>query len=196
MDFSLPFKLTKVLTGFKKPWYIAGGWAIDLFLDKVTRKHKDIEIAIFRKHQKELYDYLNDWVLYKAIPRQVKLERWKKNEWLSLPIHEIHAFSKNRRLKPINFEILLNESNYQNWLFRRNLNILRPISKVGKVGYYGIPYLSPEIVLLYKAKEFNNLDFNDFVRSLDFLTNEELIWLNASIKECYPSHPWLNFFSF
>ncbi|MHA2306939.1 MAG: nucleotidyltransferase domain-containing protein [Candidatus Hodarchaeales archaeon] len=47
-QFNLLLKISKLMKDFNKPWYIAGGWAIDLFLGLVTRSHQDIEIIIFR----------------------------------------------------------------------------------------------------------------------------------------------------
>lgn len=58
------------MKSFTKPWFIAGGWAIDLYLNKVTRQHKDIEIGIFRENQNELKKYLADWQFYKVISYQ------------------------------------------------------------------------------------------------------------------------------
>ena len=46
-------------------WFFAGGWAIDLFLGKETRKHSDIEIAILRNDQ--LYLKKMNWNFKKAI---------------------------------------------------------------------------------------------------------------------------------
>jgi hypothetical protein len=54
------------MRGFEPDWFVAGGWAIDLFLEKTTRPHEDIEIAIFRKNQLALQDYLDGWLLKKA----------------------------------------------------------------------------------------------------------------------------------
>ncbi|MHA1966731.1 MAG: nucleotidyltransferase domain-containing protein [Candidatus Hodarchaeales archaeon] len=193
MEFKVVLNLKKVLNDFIKPWYIAGGWAIDLYLGKVTRMHKDIEIVIFRQDQRELYEYLNDWILYKVIPGQYKRERWLRNEWLSLPIHEIHATSHSKEKSKINFEILLNESDHRYWYFRRNQQVKRHLYKIGKIGYQGIPYLSPEIVLLYKAKEPTIYDFKDFIQTMDLLTIEERTWLSKAIGYCYLSHPWYSF---
>ena len=36
----------RLLSDFRRPWMIAGGWAIDLFLRRVTREHEDVDIAI------------------------------------------------------------------------------------------------------------------------------------------------------
>ena len=193
MDFNIVLNLKKVLNDFIKPWYIAGGWAIDLYLGKVTRVHKDIDIMIFRHDQRELYEYLNDWILYKVIPGQHKRERWFRNEWLSLPIHEICVTSHSKEKNPINFEVLLNESDHRYWYFRRNQHVKRLLYKISKIGYQGIPYLSPEIILLYKAKEPTISDFNDFIQTMDLLTIEERTWLSTAIGYCYPSHPWYYF---
>ena len=44
----------RLLSDFRRPWMIAGGWAIDLFLRRVTREHEDVDIAILRADQREL----------------------------------------------------------------------------------------------------------------------------------------------
>lgn len=42
-----------VMKYFKKPWFIAGGWVIDIALGRVTREHGDIDICIFREDVNE-----------------------------------------------------------------------------------------------------------------------------------------------
>jgi len=39
------------MSDFKRPWYIAGGWAVDLYLGYVSREHGDIEILVYREDQ-------------------------------------------------------------------------------------------------------------------------------------------------
>ena len=36
----------KVMAGFPQPWWVAGGWALDLFLGRKTRPHADLEFSI------------------------------------------------------------------------------------------------------------------------------------------------------
>ena len=57
-DFSEPHQVLGLLRDLPCPWGIAGGWAVDLFLDRLTRGHQDIEVAIFRDDQLVLQDYL------------------------------------------------------------------------------------------------------------------------------------------
>lgn len=42
-DLALPRQVLSLLDGFGKPWWVAGGWAVDLFIGRPTRPHKDIE---------------------------------------------------------------------------------------------------------------------------------------------------------
>ncbi|GHO61437.1 hypothetical protein KSC_003290 [Ktedonobacter sp. SOSP1-52] len=55
------------------------------------------------------------------------------------------------------------------WLFRRDPRIRRPLAIVGHRTNDGIPYLAPEIQLLYKAKALRPKDEADFARILPAL---------------------------
>ena len=56
--FALPRQVLSLLDGFGKPWWVAGGWAVDLFIGRLTRPHKDIEIALFRRDRLGLQEHL------------------------------------------------------------------------------------------------------------------------------------------
>ncbi|MEM8908799.1 MAG: hypothetical protein AAGD05_13210, partial [Bacteroidota bacterium] len=68
--FAEPYRIAKLLTHYPGRWMIAGGWAIDLFLNKITRPHQDIEIAIPRTEQLQLKVYLSQWKLRYVISGQ------------------------------------------------------------------------------------------------------------------------------
>ncbi|MBI1742853.1 hypothetical protein HYR54_07260 [Candidatus Acetothermia bacterium] len=175
------------MADFKKPWFVAGGWAIDLYLGRVTRVHKDIEISILRSDQLALQKYLKTWELKKVIPKTGgRMELWVEREFLELPIHEIHGYRAND--DPSHLEILLNESSGEHWKFRRNPAITRPVSQLGLRSGIGVPILSPEIVLLYKAKEPRLDDEVDFQNVFAALDDERRVWLRQAIEVCYPGH--------
>ena len=82
-------EILPLMEQFSAPWCVAGGWAIDLFLDNLTRSHADIELTVFRQDQLLLQTYLREWLLEKVIDgRRVA---WAEGERLELPVHEIHA---------------------------------------------------------------------------------------------------------
>jgi hypothetical protein len=189
-SFEEPLKVFKLLAGFEKPWFVAGGWAVDLFLGKVTRKHEDIEIAIFRCDQMALRNYLKGWEFKKVIPEpKMHTELWNGDEWLDLQVHEIHAENSSSDLSHL--EILFNESSGNEWRFRRNPNITRSISMLSTCSQNGIPFLNPEIVLLYKAKNSTSRDEADFENVLKMLGQKPRDWLKQAIEACHPGHSWL-----
>ncbi len=66
-EFALPRQVLSLLAGFGMPWWVAGGWAVDLFIGRLTRPHKDIEIAVFRHDQLVLQEHLAGWSLRKVV---------------------------------------------------------------------------------------------------------------------------------
>jgi hypothetical protein len=90
-DFSTPQEVQHLLTNVRCPWGVAGGWALDLFLNRVTRKDKDIEVAIFREDQLILQEYLSAQGGFFEYVCNGQLFPWKSEERLELPIHEIRC---------------------------------------------------------------------------------------------------------
>ena len=172
---------------FKPNWFIAGGWAIDLFLESETRLHQDIEVAIFRKDQTALHNYLDGWLLQKIVNGEQVV--WHRDERLALPTHEIHCF--NDTAQPPQIEVLLNESNETEWLYRRNQKIRRSLFKVQLESSAGIKFLCPEIVLLYKSKNPRAKDEQDFQAVVNYLGAEQKEWLKDAIEVCDSEHLWL-----
>lgn len=185
--FSLPLQLAKVMRSFEPSWFIAGGWAIDLFLGKVTRPHQDIEIAVFRKDQTALHDYFDGCLLQKIVDGKQVV--WHRDEWLMLPFHEIHCYKESASIPQI--EVLLNESNETQWLYRRNLKIRRSLAKIGLEAGTGIKFLCPEVVLLYKSKNTRDKDEQDFQAVVKHLSVERKEWLKNAVGVCEPKHHWL-----
>ncbi|WP_373692384.1 nucleotidyltransferase domain-containing protein [Cohnella silvisoli] len=64
-------------------WCIAGGWALDLYVGKQSRKHDDVDVIILREEQLTAFQYLSkDWTLYKT--ENGTLAHWKKENFLPL----------------------------------------------------------------------------------------------------------------
>ena len=158
---------------------------MDLFLGEVSREHKDIEIIVFREDQFHLKEYLGNWNLYKV--ENHKLRNWG-NEILNLPVHEIHAFNKQSDQR---FEILLNESDGFYWKYRRDLRVKLPLNDIACLTTSGIPYLKPEIILLYKSKDIRPKDQQDFLRILNYISFNQKMWLANALAIQDPEHQWL-----
>ena len=175
-----------LMRGFGAPWCVAGGWALDLFLGRVTRPHADVDLALFRADQAALREHLPGWTFRKAIAG--RLADWSADERLSLPVHEIHATSPGGSRS---LEFLLNERDGGEWVFRRNAAVRCPADRVIVQSTAGLPVLCPAVVLLYKAKNPRPTDDLDFRAVRSDLGRRQRAWLRAALEVAHPGHPWL-----
>lgn len=170
---------------FDGPWALAGGWAIDLHLHRRTRPHGDIDIAILRGDQRELWNGLH--------PRAAEyvdhgvVRAWQPDTWLDLPTHEVHVTTAGGH----RLEFLLNEHDAAvgDWVYRRDQRVRRPLDRAFRRAR-GIPYLAPEIVLLYKSKSPRARDEADFAAALPAMDSEARRWLRTALELVAPGHPW------
>jgi len=225
-DFSALRPVAAQLADVPAPWYVAGGWALDLFLGRVTRRHGDLDVAILRAGQLAFQWSLAGWDLRAAVPGiRGRLEPWQPGAWLASPIHEIHArFPANQAASivswgrrpagqpdenaatpptpttsPIAFELLLNECAGDDWLFRRQPAITYPLALLGRRSPEGIPYLAPEVALLYKVPRstsvggatFRPADEADFRAVAPYLDAEQRAQLRTALETSRPGHPWI-----
>lgn len=172
-------------------WYIAGGWALDLYLGEQTREHGDIDILILREEQAAIYAALaKEWTLYKADQGTISL--WEEGEYL----HSVGDVWVSRNEEaPFSFQIMLVEVELDSWVYRREPSIRRPLQDISLITDQGIPYLKPEIQLLYKggSKNIRVKDERDFRKVLPFLDRQAAGWLAQALRTQFPSgHPWLD----
>ena len=169
---------------FRGPWGFAGGWAIDLFLGVETRTHADVDVAILRDDHPQLHHVLADARLEKVIDHT--LVEWLPDERLVLPLHEIHASWPDG----YHLEFLLNERRGSDWAFRRDDRVRLPMERAF-LARNEIPFLSPEIALLYKSKGTSAKDDGDFERALPRMAAERRAWLRAALVRTVPDHHWI-----
>ena len=176
------------LFGDLPDWWIAGGWAIDLWLGRTTRDHADLDIATLRRSQRAFWDRLADWDLHLGTAPDV-VEPWLDRDVVPAPLHAVWC-----RPTPSSewaFEFLLNDSDGTQWLFRRDHHVRMALADIARTSDDGIPYLVPEIVLLYKAKNVREHDVQDLDTALPSLDAAQRAWLRAAIAVVHPGHPWL-----
>jgi hypothetical protein len=187
--FREPLYAAQIMHGFPHSWCICGG--CDLFVNHVSRNHKDIDIAIWRQDQLALRSYLTaqNWTLEKAVAGQ--LLPWTDGEFIELPIHTVWCKNSNATLSFL--EILFNEIGDNGFLFRRALSITHALESTIVESGLGVPILAPEIVLLYKAKDaLDERNQHDFEVALPHLNTDRCAWLKQALTELHPDHPWLN----
>jgi len=176
------------------PWWIAGGWAIDLFLGRQTREHEDIDVQVLRRDQQAVRALFGVWDMQAArpLPRDEAwpFRPWGLDEEVDADIHDI--WCRPTPTQPWALQLMLADTRDDMWLFRRMPTVVRPVTTIGCVSGEGIPYLAPEIQLLYKAKGLRPKDEADFAHALPALDQERRRWLKSVLADAHPSHPWLS----
>jgi hypothetical protein len=172
-------------------WWIAGGYALDLYIGKNYRVHEDIDIGIFRKDFRIIQTRLEkEWLLYKT--NQPGLVEMKKGESLPDNVHQVWIRKDYKSFWAL--EILIDESENNLWVYRREPKIHLPISKITNKLSDDLLYLKPEIQLLYKGgtKYKRDKDDKDFKTILPLLDIEQRQWLLKSLIIQYPQgHDWI-----
>jgi len=77
------------------------------------------------------------------------------------------------------------------WIRRRDRSIRLPYEQIIVTSPEGIPYLAPQIVLLFKAKHRRPKDQADSTGVLPLLNPARRAWLAAALARVHPAHPWI-----
>jgi hypothetical protein len=185
-DFEPALYAATAMNGFARPWCVAGGWAIDLWLGQPTRQHENIEVAILRDDQLAMKYYLEDWKFW--LIEQGQRRPWRDWQMRMLPVHEIEGLSPQGR----SVRFLLNESDGGNWVYHRDFAIRLSLEQWIMRAAFGVPVLAPQIVLLFKSRDRRPKDDLDFRVAADRLEPQQAAWLAEAIGKTDQNHPWLS----
>ena len=182
-----PSQVAELLRGVDVPWWIAGAWALDLFAGRQTRAHEDIEISVFRGDEDTIRARLVGWEFFVA--QDGTLTPLGQRESLQVTAHEIWARERGREAWQL--EILIEEREHGRWVYRRNERIGVHEKDIGRFTNDGIPYIRPDIQLLYKSKGQRAVDESDLLTVLPRLDAAQRATLSAWISADDPAHRWL-----
>ncbi len=169
------------------PWWIAGGYAIELLVGHTLRSHGDIDVLLLRRDQQKVHEILDGWDIQAADPPGT-LRPWYAGEWLPVGIHDI--WCREHPDGPWRVQIMLDEADGDEWRSRRDPRIHRPIASLGLLTEQGIPILAPEVQLFYKSKRKLDKNEIDFEAALPLLDADARRWLDNSLAMTAPNHPW------
>jgi hypothetical protein len=181
-----PREVAERLAGVKAPWYVAAGWALDLFRGEQRRPHGDTEIgvpaAMFPELRGRFTEYALDVPISGRIYESVSADDLTRSHqtWLREP-------STDRYL----LDIFREPHDGLTWICRRDETIRLPYAQIIRHTTDGIPYLAPELVLLFKAKGDRAKDAEDFVATVPLLTADQRANLAEYLNQVHPGHRWL-----
>ena len=184
-----PEEVARLLEGVSAPWYVAGGWAIDLFLGGQRREHRDLEIAVPSERFGEVADALDGYELFVVFGPQEAVVLAEVGDRLA----ESHqTWVRDPATEQWRLDVFREPSAGNQWVCRRDRTLTLPYPDVIDRTADGIPYGRPEIILLFKAKhaeeEWNRADL---AAVLPRLGPERKRWLREALERVHPGHPWL-----
>ena len=181
-----PSEVAQHLAGIATPWCVAAGWALDLFRGTQTREHGDIEIAIpaatFPEVRNRFPGYAFDAVSSGRI-------------WENATPDVLAATHQTWLRDPATGNYLLDvfrePHDGETWICRHDQTIRLPYSEIIRHTPDGIPYLAPELVLLFKAKRAHPKDQADFDATIPCMTTAQRTTLAGFLARAHPGHRWL-----
>ena len=182
-----PAEVAGLFSAVPCPWWIAGGYAIELAVGRPVRDHGDIDVMVLRQDQIHVQEALHGWEWWAGDPPGT-LRPWRPGEHLRTGIHDV--WCRPGPGEPWRIQVMIEESGDSDWISRRDPGIRRPLAGIGRTSSDGIRYLAPEIQLYYKAKDPRPKDEADFTAVLPFLTRAQRQWLSGTLARAFGDHPW------
>jgi hypothetical protein len=180
-------EVAALFDGLAARWWIAGGQAIDLFIGSSTRHHQDVDVAVLRPDQLTVQAHLDGWDL--RVAHDGRLTHWAPGRLLAA--HEHGIWARPNPASPWRLELLVDDVIDGDWVYRRNPAVRLPLDRLGRTAATAVPYLRPEVVLLYKARRPRAPDEHDAAAAIPRLSGSERAWLAAAIAEDTLDHHWL-----
>ena len=186
-----PEQVARLLARVEAPWYVAAGWAIDLFVGRQRREHEDLEIAVPRSRVGEVLGALAGFeVFVVGVP----------GPGLVTPVAHVsrdaletthQTWVRDPATALWRLDVFREPSDGDTWICRRDERIRLPYDEVIEHTADGIPYGRPEIVLLFKARQARPKDDGDLAAVLPHLAPERRRWLADALELVHPGHRWI-----
>ena len=217
-------ELKRLMESIGVRWAVCGGDAIDLFVGKQTRLHKDIDVAVLWDDREQIIQGFLDmkWRVFEpdgGLLREIRSLsedlRTEDNLWCIRPgtdsytivrhhdnYYEISTDREDQDILDY-VEVLFNRVMNGQFLYKRNPSIY--LDNYLYHSESGIPYLAPEMVLLYKSifvrytnspEEAHRIMVENYRHDFDVaaekMTMEQRQWLENALLCSYPNgHEWI-----
>lgn len=195
---------------------VCGGFAIDLFLGYESRKHGDIDILAYWKDRNAIIEYMQSkgYEVFEMLGggkchriTDINNQMFQKRNifcskdncelvqlWETSEEDILFIDFKHIGQTKLNFmEFLFNDKSATDFLYARNHDVKRSLDKAVLFAD-GIPYLAPEICLLYKSTDITREGYqHDYEKAFGKMSEDQRDWLNRALNTMFPDgHKWIN----
>jgi hypothetical protein len=165
-------------------WWISGGRALEIFVGRSWRAQGDTDVGVRRRDVPQLRTVTASWDVHVAAAGL--LSPWR-GEDLHSEQHENNLWFRKDPLQPWCLDVTVGEGDDEQWIYRRDPQITAKWTSAVLYSTEGVPYLAPEIQLLFKSKDIRDRDEADAREVIPLLDARRRAWLFGLLP---PEHSW------
>lgn len=165
-------------------WWMTGGHALELHVNRTWRPHADIDISFCREDAVGVRRLLSGWDIHVAAAG--RLTPWKGGP-LSEELHQNNLWCRGTPFDAWALDLTVSDGDDTSWIFRRDPSLRLPWAQAVLHSAWNVPYLAPELQLLFKSKNPRPKDDRDLLEVLPDLDAEQVDLLAARLPR---NHPW------
>ncbi len=181
-----PSAIAHRLAGLAMPWYVAAGWALDLFRGYQTRAHGDLEIGVPIARFPEIRERFSEYAVDAVSSGRI----WENATPEVLAVTH-QSWVRDPGTNDYLVDVFREPHDGDTWICRHDETIRLPYDDIICFSPAGIPYLAPELVLLFKAKHARPKDQADFEATIPHLSPAQRAALAELLARVHPGHRWL-----
>ena len=179
-----PEEVGPLLSTYGGRWWIAGGLALELHVGRSWRSHEDIDVGIVRGEAPTIVPALAGAGIEAFVAASGHLRPWD-GRTLDEERHENNVWCREPG-GPWLLDLQIGSGDEDGWIYSRDPSIRAPwVTAVLRSN--GVPYLAPEIQMLFKSTHLRERDDSDAREVIPALDPEA----RARLQEWLPEgHPW------
>ncbi len=179
----------ELMAGFEHPWWVIGGWSIELFTG-VSRPHDDLDVSLFSRDAPAFRAHLGDtwtpWSAGDVAPGAL----CPFNDDFPDVDPEGQLWLRRDSRSPWVLDMPLTPDTDGRWTNKRFPEHHADLDDV-TWEHEGVRVLRPEVTLLMKAKLARPKDRADLEVTWPLLDDDRRTWLRDMVGRVHPGHDWL-----
>jgi len=165
-------------------WWIGGGRALELNTGRSWRHHGDIDVGVCRRDVAALRPLLQEWDLHVA--SSGRLSPWN-GEPLRADLNQNNIWCRRSPSSPWSIDVSISDGDGDAWVYRRDPSLRLDWDEALLRSDDGVPFLAPDLQLLFKSKGVRARDDEDFRQVIGSLPAHRRARLARWLPE---GHPW------
>jgi hypothetical protein len=174
----------RLFGAFPGRWWITGGRALELHLGRSWRDHEDSDVSVLRQDVGGLTKTLAGWDLHVASAGTL-------SPWTGYVLHagrsQNNIWCRTGPKAPWSLDVTIADGGAMSWIYRRDPTLQVEWQEAVLWDPRGIPYLAPELQLLFKSKDIRPKDDMDAREVIPELHQERVERLRTMLST---DHPW------